>query len=139
MSSYLSFYIVPKRKTKEEPKQHIILCSYSRNSDIYQYFNDNLSIAYAGNEEKYTTLSKDDINTVVKDFDNEINTANAKLTEYEKYVSNNPEYIQEIIELKSVINTLQYSRNKISFLADIIDDMEYQYNSGIEEVCCNID
>ena len=139
MSSYLSFYVVPKRKTKEEPKQYIILCSYSRNSDIYSYFNDNLNVAYAGNDEKYTTITKDDINVVLKDFEEGIKANTIKLAEYEKYVSANPDYIQDILELKSEISNLAYWRDKTSFIADIIDELNYQYSNGIEEVCCNID
>lgn len=139
MSSYLSFYVVPKRKTKEEPKQYIILCSYSRNSDIYSYFNDNLNVAYAGNEEKYTAITKDDINVVLKDFEEVIKANTMKLAEYEKYAGVSPDYIQDILELKSEISNLAYWRDKTSFIADIIDELNCQYSNGIEEVCCNID
>lgn len=139
MSSYLSFYVVPKRKTKEEPKQYIILCSYSRNSDIYRYFKVNLNVAYAGNGEKYTTITKDDINVVLKDFEEVIKANTMKLAEYEKYAGVSPDYIQDILELKSEISNLAYWRDKTSFIADIIDELNCQYSNGIEEVCCNID
>ena len=138
MSSYLSFYIVPKRKSEEEQKQYIILTSYSRNYDIYQYFNDNLNVAYAGNEDKYTTLTAEDITLVINDFKRDIDNASKRLIEYEKYAPNNPEYIDEIIELKKYIEDLQYWKDKTSFIADMIEDTEF-YSSGVEEVCCNID
>ena len=138
MSSYLSFYIVPKRKSEEEQKQYIILTSYSRNYDIYQYFNDNLNVAYVGNEDKYTTLTAEDITLVINDFKRDIDNASKRLIEYEKYAPNNPEYIDEIIELKKYIEDLQYWKDKTSFIADMIEDTKF-YSSGVEEVCCNID
>ena len=138
MSSYLSFYIVPKRKSEEEQKQYIILTSYSRSYDIYQYFNDNLNVAYVGNEDKYTTLTAEDITLVINDFKRDIDNASKRLIEYEKYAPNNPEYIDEIIELKKYIEDLQYWKDKTSFIADMIEDTKF-YSSGVEEVCCNID
>lgn len=139
MSSYLSFYVVPKRKSKEEEKQYIILTAYSRNCDMYQYFNENLNIAYAGNkEDEYTTLTAEDVNLVINDFKKDIDNSFKRLVEYEKYAANNPEYIDEIVELKKYIEELQYWKDKISFIADMISDTGF-YSSGIEEVCCNID
>ncbi len=137
MSSYLSFYIVPKRKSQEEPKQYIPLTAYSRNSDIYQFFDENLNIAYYGNEDNYTVLNIDSVNKVLADFNEDITKATIRLTEYEKYAKDNPEYINEIIELKEYISDLNYWKNKTSFIADIIEDMNCY--KKIEEVCCNID
>ena len=62
-----------------------------------------------------------------------------KLAEYEKYAGVSPDYIQDILELKSEISNLAYWRDKTSFIADIIDELNCQYSNGIEEVCCNID
>ena len=50
MSSYLSFYLVPRA----HPEEKLLLQSFSRSNEVYQRFSDNLNIAYAGNEEKYT-------------------------------------------------------------------------------------
>ena len=91
MSSYLSFYIVPKRKSDTEKKQHIILTSFSRNSDIYQYFWENINPAYCGMEEKYTTLTKENVKSVIDDFEKDINSYQKRLTEYEKY-ADEPKY-----------------------------------------------
>lgn len=139
MSSYLSIYIVPKRKSDKEKKKYIILAAYSRSTDIYQYFSENINPTYIGNgkEPLYTTITKGDINSVLADFDKDITSSKSRLTEYEKYVSSNPDYIQEIISLKEYISDLQYWRDKTSFIEDIIDSMNIY--SVIEEVCCNID
>ena len=135
MSSYLSIYIVPKRKTKDEPKKYVILTAYSRNTDIYKYFNDVISPTY--NEDEYTSLTKNSISMVLDSFKEEIDSANKRLVEYEKYAINNSDLINEIIELKEYIEDLQYWKDKTSFIQDLISDIDY-YDNGIEEVCCNI-
>lgn len=138
MSSYLSIYIVPKRKSKEEEKKHILLSSYSRNTDLYQYFNENIHPVFIGNSEKtpYTTLTMKDIQDVIKDMSQDILKSQNVLTEYEKYAPHNPEYIQDILETKEHISNLQYWKDKISFIEDMIDNIPYY--EEIEEVCCNI-
>lgn len=139
MSSYLSIYIVPKRKSKEEQKKHIILASYSRSTDIYQYFSENINPAFIGDdiESSYTTITKEDIASVLNDFDKDINSAKERLVEYEKYAPNNPEYISEIVSMKEYISELQYWRNKTSFIEDMTECIDFY--EEIEEVCCNID
>lgn len=136
MSSYLSFFIVPKRKSEKEKKQHIIIATYCRSSDVYQYFDENIHPVWAGNEEKYTTITSSEINEVLKDLDSDIAKTKSRLTEYEKYASSNPDYIQEIIETKEYLHDLEYTKAKISFIEDMLDDMD-SYEE-IEEICCHI-
>lgn len=138
MSSYLSFYIVPKRKSDKEEKKHIIIASYSRSSEIYQRFYENLGVAYIADEQKYTTLSKEDIYRVKSDLKEDIEKTVKRYTEFERYAKDNPDYINEIIELKEYAEDLEYWKAKISFLQDIVEEAG-MYSSGIEEVCCNID
>lgn len=139
MSSYISFYIVPKRKTQEEQKKHILLTAYSRSTAIYQYFSDNINPVFigCGGKEQYTTLTLQNLTSVLQDFDEDIKKAKDRLVEYEKYAGNNPEYINEIIEQKEYIQDLQYWRDKASFILDIVDGKDCY--EEIEEVCCNID
>lgn len=138
MSSYLSIYIVPKRKSEKEEKKHILLTSYSRSTDIYQYFDENIHPVFVGNNEKtpYTTITMEDILTVTKDMSQDIVKAKNVLTEYEKYAPHNPEYIQDILETKEYITNLQYWKDKVSFIEDMIDSIPFY--EEIEEVCCNI-
>ena len=138
MSSYLSFYIVPKRKSDKEPKKHIILATYSGSSDIYQYFDENVHPVFIGNSDEvlYTTLTSENIRNVLSDFNEDIHKAQIRLTEYEKYAKDNLEYIEEILSIKKYIEDLQYWRGKISFIEDIIGDMDIY--KEIEEICCNI-
>jgi coproporphyrinogen III oxidase-like Fe-S oxidoreductase len=139
MSSYLSIYIVPKRTSQEEPKKHIILTAYSRSTEIYEYFSNNLHPTFIGNgkESHYTTITSSDITAIMQDFENDLKKAKDRLVEYEKYASNNPDYIEDIIDIKEYIHNLQYWKDKASFIMDIINDKDL-YND-IEEVCCNID
>lgn len=132
MSSYLSFYLVPKA----HPEEKLLLQSFSRSNEVYQRFFDNLSIAYAGNEEKYTKLTVSDVESVIRDLDDDIAKAEARRVEYEKSCHGNSELIEEMISTKEYIRDLQSTRDYISFIRDILADLDY---SGFSDVLCNID
>lgn len=132
MSSYLSFYLVPKA----HPEERLLLQSFSRSNEVYQRFFDNLSIAYAGNEEKYTKLTVSDVESVIRDLDDDIAKAEARRVEYEKFCHGNSELIEEMISTKEYIRYLQSTRDYISFIRDILVDLDY---SGFSDVLCNID
>ena len=132
MSSYLSFYLVPRA----HPEEKLLLQSFSRSNVVYQRFSDNLNIAYAGNEEKYTKLTISDVESVIQDIDADITKAETRRTEYEKFCYGNPESIEEIISTKEYIRDLQSTRDYISFIRDILADLDY---SGFSDVLCNID
>lgn len=132
MSSYLSFYLVPRA----HPEEKLLLQSFSRSNGVYQRFSDNLNIAYAGNEEKYTKLTISDVESVIQDIDADITKAETRRTEYEKFCYGNPESIEEIISTKEYIRDLQSTRDYISFIRDVLTDLDY---SGFSDVLCNID
>lgn len=132
MSSYLSFYLVPKA----HPEEKLLLQSFSRSNEVYQRFFDNLSIAYAGNEEKYTKLTVSDVESVIQDLDGDIAKAEARRAEYEKFCHGNSELIEEMISTKEYIRDLQSTRDYISFIRDILTDLDY---SGFSDVLCNVD
>ena len=132
MSSYLSFYLVPRA----HPEEKLLLQSFSRSNEVYPRFSDNLNIAYAGNEEKYTKLTISDVESVIQDIDADITKAETRRTEYEKFCYGNPESIEEIISTKEYIRDLQSTRDYISFIRDVLTDLDY---SGFSDVLCNID
>lgn len=136
MSSYLSFYIVPKRKSEKEPKQHLILAAFSRSNEIYQYFNENVNPAWSGDGETYTHLDKEEVGLVMGDISKDIESYKARLVEYERFANNNPEYIEEIVQMKKDISDLEYWRGMAAFIDEMVDSANY-YDT-IEEVCCNI-
>ena len=90
----------------------------------------------AGNEEKYTKLTISDIESVIQDIDADITKAETRRTEYEKFCYGNPESIEEIISTKEYIRDLQSTRDYISFIRDVLTDLDY---SGFSDVLCNID
>ena len=102
MSSYLSFYLVPKA----HPEERLLLQSFSRSNEVYQRFFDNRSVAYA------------------------------RRVEYEKFCHGNSELIEEMISTKEYIRDLQSTRDYISFIRDILADLDY---SGFSDVLCNVD
>lgn len=134
MSSYLTFYAVPK----EEGIKPIALISYSRNTEIYQYFNDNLVIAYMGTEDcPYTELTSDKVRIVLDDVIRDISRTEKRIFEYEKYAAGNSEIINEILSLKEYLETLYYCRSRIEFIQEIVVDI--RFNDKLKAIYCNVD
>lgn len=136
MSSYLTFYIVPK----EEGSKPISLISYSRSNEIYQYFNDSLSISYAGNgdEINYTELTVSHVDKVIEDLKCDIDKSKTRLQEYEKHASGNLEIIEEILNQKDYLNDLEGTLYQIYCIRNIVEESTYNWND-YNKVLCNID
>lgn len=134
MSSYLTFYVVPKEKGAKP----ISLISYSRNSEIYQYFNDNIRVAYIGMEEpQYTELTSDEVRLVLDDVIRDISKAEKRVFEYEKHAAGNSEIIDEILSVKDYLETLYHCRSRIEFIQEIVEDVKY--NDDLKAIYCNVD
>ena len=121
---------------KAHPEERLLLQSFSRSNEVYQRFFDNLSIAHAGNEEKYNKLTVSDVESVIRDLDDDIAKAEARRVEYEKFCHGNSELIEEMISTKEYIRDLQSTRDYISFIRDILADLDY---SGFSDVLWNVD
>ena len=136
MSSYLTFYI----KTKEENSKPLNLISYSRNTEIYQYFYENVHPAYIGMDEdiKYSELSVNDVELVIEDMENDIGKAKKRIEEYEKHASGNQEIIEEILNWKEYIEDLEYWLHKVEFIKNLVQEASYSWNS-YDKILCNID
>lgn len=133
MSSYLNIYLVPKRKEEKEEKKYLLLMSYSRNSDIYQFFQENINPRYTG----YTSLSPDNMQLIIDDLENEIESSKERLELYDKYARDNPDYIQEILSTREILNDYRSTLDTVNAIKDIVENIEDGY-SDFEEVCCNI-
>lgn len=138
MSSYLNIYLVPKRKDKSTEKQYLLLQSYSRNSDVYEAFYENVNPTFAGNERGYTILTKENIQSVVDDLEDSITSTKERLNLYEKYAKDNADYIGEILDARSALKDYEDTYGTVAFIQEMVWDVEAGYN-GFEEVCCNID
>lgn len=142
MSSYLTFYLVPKG----DDKKPLALISYSRNSDIYQAYYENANPAFIGNsnEPNYTELTKELSNHVV-------NELREDLSKYEKLHEAKikalqalpklegealEEYLQETSSGIEYLDDLKDTLKFADFIDDIVSDLEY---SDFEKVLINID
>lgn len=97
MSSYLNFYLVPKKEstrfgyTEEDGNTEtkiklseglpLLFMSISRASDIYTAFNDSLCVQYIGDgdEPKYEELTVEKVNMVISDWKEEIDSTQTRL------------------------------------------------------------
>lgn len=137
MSSYLSFYVVPKA---EDSKPLRLIC-YSRNTEVYRYFNDNLHVAYIEDSEgntQYTELTVAKVDEVLEDLKNDIDKANKRAAEYEKHANGSEEIIEYIIEQKEYIEDLEWALHKIEFIRDLVQEMSYDC-TGYNKILCNVD
>ena len=142
MSSYLTFYLVPKG----EDKKPLALVAYSRNSEIYQAYYENAHPAFYGNgkEPNYTELTKDLSHHVVGKLKED-------LYEYEKAHEAKikalqalpkleeealEEYLQETSSGVEYINDLKDTLRFAGFIDDIVSDLEF---SDFEKMLINID
>ena len=131
MSSYLTFYI----QTKKDEK--VAIASYSRNTDIYKAFDQNLSIEYAGNNECYTELTPENVGYVTTDLQIDIDSTKDTLAVYDKYAKDNPEYIQEIVSLQDYLKDLQNTLWAISFIETMVQEVQLK-TSDVKAVLVNI-
>lgn len=135
MSSYLTFYIVPKEGSKP-----ISLLSYSRSNEIYQYVNDAINPTYAGleGEIQYTELTKECISRVIEDLESDIKQAKARVSEYERHAAGNFKVIEEIIGQKEYIKDLENALITVKFIEEIVEEANKPW-SDYDKVLCNVD
>ena len=136
MSSYLTFYIVPKA----EGSKPLALVSYTRSSAIYRCFNETLNVAYIGigDEPQYTELTVNKVNEVIEDMKNEIDGNKKRIAEYEKHAAGNTDIIEYIIELKEDTEILEYFLHKAEFIKDLVVEASNSWNE-YNKILCNVD
>lgn len=137
MSSYLNIFLVPKRKDKKEKKRYLLLSSYSRSSDVYEVFCETINHVRSENEDRYTVLTKVNMLEILDDLNESIKSVKERLDLYDKYARDNPDYIQEIISTREVLQDYQSTCNTVEALKNILDDTVDGHND-FEEMCCNI-
>lgn len=135
MSSYLTFYV----RSKDEGSKPIPLVSYSRNNEIYQQFNDIIHPVYIGNSDEcqYTTLTIEQVDSVIKEIESELRKVKFRLEEYTKHASGNMDMVEYIIEQKEYIEDLEYTLYRTMFIRELVSDSLYSWSR--HEILCNID
>ena len=136
MSSYLTFYVVPKA----EGSKPLALVSYTRSSAIYRCFNETLNVAYIGigDEPQYTELTVNKVNEVIKDMKDEIEGNKKRIAEYEKHAAGNTDIIEYIIELKEDTEILEYFLHKAEYIKDLVEKASNSWNE-YNKILCNVD
>lgn len=142
MSSYLTFYLVPKG----EDKKPLALIAYSRNSNIYQAYYENAHPAFYGNgdEPNYTELTKDLSHHVVSELKEDLDKYEKNHEAKIKALQALPklegealeEYLQETSSGVEYINDLKDTLRFADFIDDIVSDLEF---SEFDKVLINID
>lgn len=142
MSSYLNFYLVPKKENKEP----LHFLSYSRASDVYQNFYHEINPVYMGNGDipNYQELTVDDVKRVRDSIDKDIEEAKKSLDQQcEAFNSiENPsiefmnEHTDTYVSRLNYIEELKEAKEQVNSIYDWIAELEY---SDFEKVLINID
>ena len=138
MSSYLTFYLVPKG----ENQKPLAFTSYSRNNDVYQSYNEELSPAYIGNDDKpnYTELTPEKalqvVNAAKEDLKKAERALNNRISAYKELNDTSEEAIQDITDTKEYIEELKEGLAELQCIYNWVSDIEY---SDFEKVLINID
>ena len=157
MSSYLTFYIVPKKTIKKYSYSQengnteteikvseglpLTLMSYSRSNDVYQAYYETLNPAYAGMEEKYTEVTHEDAQRVVTEFEREIKSTEQRLAINYKMLKEggySSELWEEIHSSESYLAEQKASLEELKFISNLIYEITEQYGD-FEKVLINID
>lgn len=157
MSSYLTFYLVPKKTKKKydfnKDDGHtetevelstgtpLALVSYSRNNEIYRAFNETLNPAYAGNEEKYTELTTDGCKQVIDDLESEIKSTEKRLTIDYKMLKEggySSELWEDIHSMEEYLTEQKETLESVKNVYGFVYECTEGYND-FEKVLINID
>ena len=155
MSSYLIFYVIPK-KTKTCYKKDgtseavevskgvpLALMSFSRNSNVYQSFYEYLSPTYIGdNEPKYDELEESDMTYVINKLREDLEDAKTRhqnklkvlgaLTSFHDY-----DTLNQLIDEEDFIKEKEENLNELIWLKSFL--FEIKYGDFEEKILMNID
>ena len=125
--NYLIFYV--KYKECDKP---IEVVSFSRSTEIYQYFMDTLQIT---SECKRISIS--DIREVLSNLSSDIYRNKMRLETYEKYAHMNADLVEEVIGVKEYLGQLTQAKFYIDFIMLMVEESEASY-SKTSEICCAV-
>ena len=136
MSSYLTFYVVPKA----EGSKPLALVSYTRSSAIYRCFNETLNVVYIGmgDEPQYTELTVRKVDEVLEGMKNDISKYQEKISEYQKHAAGNTEIIEYNLEMKEDLDILEWALHKGEFIRDLVYEASCDWNE-YNKILCNVD
>ena len=157
MSSYLTFYLVPKKTRKKydysKDDGHtetevelstglpLALMSYSRNNEIYRAFSETLNPAYAGMEEKYTELTTDGCKMVIEDLENDIKSTEKRLAINYKMLKEggySSELWEDIHSMEDYLSEQKETLEEVKYISRLVYECTEGYND-FEKVLINVD
>ncbi len=157
MSSYLTFYLVPKKTRKKydfnKDDGHteievelstgtpLVLMSYSRSNEIYHAFNESLNPVYAGNEEKYTELTIEKCKQVIDDLERDIKSTEKRLAINYKMLKEggySSELWEDIHSMEEYLSEQKETVESVRHIENIVYETANGYND-FEKVLFNVD
>lgn len=140
MSSYLNIYMLPQVTEENKEPKHLLLDQYSRNSDIYQAFNENINPIYAWKDDKeqFEELTEEKLSLVREGVKEDYDKGKNRLDEYEKHC-NTVDILDEIVELKDYLTELKETLSYINFLSNILFLCKHTTWGGFQGIYINID
>ena len=146
MSSYLNFYLVPKKKKGQKAKKPLLFYSINRANPVYGKFYETLNPTYIGNDDEYhySELSYEDVKNVISSLKEDISETEKKFKrriEAIKELKNlgNDElenYITDYLDTKEYLDELNETLTEIENIGIWVDSIRY---SDFEKVLINID
>lgn len=147
MSSYLNFYLVPKKKKGQRKKQKPLLFnSINRANHIYGAFYNVLNPTFIGNDEEYhySELTTDDVKRVISHIKEEIADTEKRFTrriEAVKELKNLKgeelnDYVVDYLDTKEYIDELNEALSDVEHIKLWVEDIQY---SDFEKVLINVD
>lgn len=125
--NHLTFYAKPKDGGKP-----IDIISFSRSTEIYQYFTDHLKIT-----SDFTKISENDVREVQLILTTDIYRNKMRLETYEKYAHINADLVEEVIGIKEYIGQLTKAKFYIDFIMLMVEESELSYSRS-SEICCTV-
>ena len=140
MSSYLNIYLLPQVTEENKEPEHLLLDQYSRNSDIYQAFKENINPIYAWKDDKeqFEELTEEKLSLVREGVKEDYYKGKNRLDECEKHC-NTVDILDEIVELKDYLTELKETLSYISFLNNILFLCKHTTWGGFQGIYINID
>ena len=142
MSCYLTFYGVPKvdlvKKEDGSEIKPIPIVSFSRNNDIYRYFDENCNIYFCFDKTDYTEINDSHINLIENDIKEDIRKSEKRLTEYEKVAHDNPELVNEIISIKEYLEDLYTALHYTEFISFMVNECSSYTTIGFSKIVANL-
>lgn len=131
MSSYLTIYLKLKQNN-----QIMRLFDFSSSTEIYQYFTDTIHPTWS--ENNYTKLDDDMLNDVLNDIHRDIINTQTRISELRLCAHGNVDIVNEILELKELVKSLESCKTQVYILKDLISYTLYMDDSDYIEILCNV-